>query len=471
MHAAWSNRPKIQVHLDLHAPKVAIPIIEEEDSADPSALQTLFIDFGSLVITSNHLEGSSLSPEEAAIYDCYGLLSYDIAVYVIKGPFVWPEMTHTLSGSLMDVGLPSPGQLGECRSRLAGELISDYLGPSAIAVPLLGQCSTTASVHLAHVSHPTLPFVRIGLEVCLSLVCSLLARYLSSPMTSRSQAAMHTLQGSTGYPFETVAPGSKRDSSLLQVPEITLHVSPYRLTQLLLVMQTLMPTTDSPSDPAPWVKSAEYTSTVDVLAWQGLTGASSQWQPRFAVVYRGTLYVMQSEGSPVIIRQVALWQGRRVLPLPEDLTGQLFCRPNLTMSFSPAVSFGVCDSAALKLRQLNQMTLPLVCCLCMLECISSSITSLHEQAVQCTVMEIAGGVPHVLAVLPSHIQRDRAIEEASAVILRLQSDYMLQEWTRRLRHSAAQMHSVALWHSKQVPSTSLGSRQIYTHHQIRNACV
>lgn len=167
MHAAWSNRPKIHVHLDLHAPKVAIPIIEEQDRTNPAALQTLFVDFGSLVITSNHLEGSSLSPEEAAIYDCYGLLSYDIAVYVIKGPFVWPELTRTLSGSFTDVGLPGPGQLNESRSRLAGELISDYLGPSAIAVPLLGHCSTTASVHVAHVSHPTLPLVRVGLEVCL----------------------------------------------------------------------------------------------------------------------------------------------------------------------------------------------------------------------------------------------------------------------------------------------------------------
>lgn len=110
----------------------------------------------------------------------------------------------------------------------------------------------------------------------------------------------------------------------MQVPEITLHVSPYRLSQLLLVMQTLTPTTDVPTDPAPWVKAAEYTSAVDVLAWQGLAGATSQWQPRHAVVYRGTLYIMQSDGSPVIVRQVALWQGRRVLPLPEDLTGA-FC--------------------------------------------------------------------------------------------------------------------------------------------------
>lgn len=56
----------------------------------------------------------------------------------------------------------------------------------------------------------------------------------------------------------------------------------------------------------------------------------------------------------------------------------------------------------------------------------------------------------MLSVLPSHIPRERALEEPSAVIMKLQSGYMLQEWTRRLRHSAAQMQSVAMWHSKQA---------------------
>lgn len=155
------------MHLDLHAPKVAIPITDQQDDAGQPVLQTLFVDLGSLVITSNQIEASSLSPEEAALYDCYGLLSYDIAVYVIKGPFVWPDMTRTLSGPLTDAGLVSPVQPGDARRRLTGQLISDYLGPSAVAVPFLGHCSTTASVHVAHASHPTLPFVRVGLEVCI----------------------------------------------------------------------------------------------------------------------------------------------------------------------------------------------------------------------------------------------------------------------------------------------------------------
>ena len=162
----------------------------------------------------------------------------------------------------------------------------------------------------------------------------------------------------------------------LQVPEVTLHISPARVTQILHVMHILMPPVDEPVDPAPWVKAAEYTSTVEALAWQGFVAASSHWQQRFAVVYRGTLYLLQDETSPTILRQAALWQGRRIMALPPEL---------------------------------------------------------------------AGGLDNVLAVAPAHVPRDRILEEPTAIVLRLQSDYMLQEWTHRLRHSAAQMRSVANW--------------------------
>jgi hypothetical protein len=50
-------------------------------------------------------------------------------------------------------------------------------------------------------------------------------------------------------------------------------------------------------------------------------------------------------------------------------------------------------------------------------------------------------------VVPVHLPKERnLLEEPTAVVLRLQSEYMLQEWTRRLRHSAAQMRSVAAWY-------------------------
>lgn len=173
MHAAWSSRPKIQVFLDLHAPKVAMPI---SAATNTSPATTLIIDLGSLVIASNPVEATSLSPEEGAIYDCYGLVSYDVAVHVVRGQFAWPDMKilgagHASSTQINSSQLPdrhASHSRASFESRGSGRVdfrLDDYLSEGALAVPLLGHCSTTASVHVAHVSHPTLPLIRIGLQV------------------------------------------------------------------------------------------------------------------------------------------------------------------------------------------------------------------------------------------------------------------------------------------------------------------
>lgn len=349
MHAAWSSRPKIQVFLDLHAPKVAMPI---SSATDTSPATTLIIDLGNLVIASNPVEASTLSPEEAAIYDCYGLVSYDVAVHLVRGRFAWPDMKTLGSGQVSSgqlhgrnashsrASLDSRGSAGRVDFRL-----DDYLSDEALAVPLLGHCSTTASLHVAHVSHPTLPLIRIGLQVC----CPCCYCHITEAVSKPCQNLKHcypalcatcdcrlVFTGTSVRNCACCAPRVSVSTVAMQVPEITLHVSPYRLTQLLLVMRILVPANAAAVDPAPWVKAAEYTSNVEILTWQGLVGTSSEWQQRYAVVYRGTLYFMQSEGSPFIMRQVALWQGRRVLPLPEDITGVLYrqCLP------------AVCDSTA-----------------------------------------------------------------------------------------------------------------------------
>jgi hypothetical protein len=156
MQAAWSTKPKIVVNLNLSAPKIAVPIEDGTGAVTADEHVTLLADLGSLSISSNHAEAATLSPEEAAIYECYSLLSADLAAYLIKGKFTWP---NSAAGAFeaAEVALE-----GERRSQSG---IDIYLGQGAKAIPLLGHCSTTASVHAAHVSHPTLPLIRIGLEV------------------------------------------------------------------------------------------------------------------------------------------------------------------------------------------------------------------------------------------------------------------------------------------------------------------
>ncbi len=164
MQAAWSSKPKIDVELALHAPKVAIPIV----SGKRTEQVTLLADLGSLTLISNHDEAATLSPEEAAIYECYSLLSSDLSVHIINGTFAWPSAGQTEGNAAESAELPGSASaaalLADAKTSPTQQ-IAQYCAESAQAVPLLDHCSTSASVHMAYVSHPTLPMVRVGLQV------------------------------------------------------------------------------------------------------------------------------------------------------------------------------------------------------------------------------------------------------------------------------------------------------------------
>jgi hypothetical protein len=172
MQAAWSSKPKIDVYLNLHAPKIAIPIKHAICSNSKQGAVTLLADLGSLIISSNHVEYGILTPEEAALYDCYALVSSDLSVHLINGNFRWPEPGRRPLDAQSDAfhyatpaGLSRPSPVPASTKSVPRHEASEYLGENAAAVRVLDHCSTSASVHMAHVSHPTLPLVRIGLQV------------------------------------------------------------------------------------------------------------------------------------------------------------------------------------------------------------------------------------------------------------------------------------------------------------------
>jgi hypothetical protein len=170
VQAAWNSKPKIDVYLNLQAPKIAIPIKQQNASAGPV---TFLADLGSLIISSNHVESSILSPEEAALYDCYALVSSDLSAHLINGDFRWPEVKqHTVAApsaaatpQTTPAGLARPSPHATTVMSVPRHEAAEYLGDGAVAVRVLDHCSTSASVHMAHVSHPNLPLVRIGLQV------------------------------------------------------------------------------------------------------------------------------------------------------------------------------------------------------------------------------------------------------------------------------------------------------------------
>ena len=161
MEAAWSSKPTIDIELNLHAPKVAIPL---PAAGRTQAAVTLLADLGSISLSSSHAEAASLPPEEAAIFECYSLVSSNLSVHLISGAFAWPAAAAAAAAPPP----PTPGGGADGAAATPGRrtTIESYLEAGATAEPWLDHCSTSASVHVAHVSHPTLPLVRVGLQVC-----------------------------------------------------------------------------------------------------------------------------------------------------------------------------------------------------------------------------------------------------------------------------------------------------------------
>ena len=96
-------------------------------------------------------------------------------MHIVNGPFAWPRVEDATGtsegedGADAEVAAQASDVLMDTTTSAAAsarrQAIGDYLGPGAVAVPLLDHCSTSASVHMAYVSHPTLPLVRVGLQV------------------------------------------------------------------------------------------------------------------------------------------------------------------------------------------------------------------------------------------------------------------------------------------------------------------
>jgi vacuolar protein sorting-associated protein 13A/C len=83
--AALQSRPKLKLHLELDAPKVAIP------AADAKGRATLALDFGRFIIESDPDTPAKLPAEEAALYECVRLEVSDVAAYVADGDFDWQD--------------------------------------------------------------------------------------------------------------------------------------------------------------------------------------------------------------------------------------------------------------------------------------------------------------------------------------------------------------------------------------------
>ncbi|KAL4858517.1 Vacuolar protein sorting-associated protein 13C [Chlorella vulgaris] len=93
--AALQSRPKLKLHLQLDAPKVAIPAVDAKGRA------TLALDFGRFVIESDFKTQGMLPAEEAALYECVRLNVANVSAYVVDGEFDWQKRDDADAGQLL----------------------------------------------------------------------------------------------------------------------------------------------------------------------------------------------------------------------------------------------------------------------------------------------------------------------------------------------------------------------------------
>ncbi len=123
-------------------------------------------DLGRFVLESDKDLATSLSLEEASLYECLKLAGSNISAYLVDGDFSF--------SALEDLGsqqAPAPED-SEAPSHVSTAMTAEItqaegkaMGGSAVFIPLLERCGISAAVQPARFPHPSLPSMKLQLQV------------------------------------------------------------------------------------------------------------------------------------------------------------------------------------------------------------------------------------------------------------------------------------------------------------------
>ena len=123
-------------------------------------------DLGRFVLESDKDMASSLPLEEASLYECLKLSGSNISAYLVDGDFSF--------SALEDLGSQkaSAPQDSEASQNVSTDMTAAVtqsqgktMGGSAVFIPLLERCGTSASLQAARFPHPSLPPMKLQLQV------------------------------------------------------------------------------------------------------------------------------------------------------------------------------------------------------------------------------------------------------------------------------------------------------------------
>eukprot|EP00884_Botryococcus_braunii_P010315 jgi/Botrbrau1/19285/Bobra.0073s0028.1 len=275
--AALNRKPRLILRLQLDAPKIAIPVPATDGEA---GRLTLVADLGTFLIESDAEAAKKLSDEEAAVYQCARVSLRDISAYVVDGDFSF----RALERAGADLCNPSNGEtprspVTEAISFAVRDADGVALGGAARFIPLLERTGAETSLQLARLDHPTLPSVRLHLNIPK-------LRFFYSP--ARVRRCLRVLRAAVpAAPAEVKGPKPKQGAV---------------------------------AGPA-WRANAEYSGSLRMLEWGGIGRITATWLPRWAVLYRGRLYLLDGPNSIKPLQTCTFWNNKRICSVPEDAVG------------------------------------------------------------------------------------------------------------------------------------------------------
>ena len=129
---------------------------------------TLVADLGRFVLESDKDTANSLPLEEASLYECLKLAGSNISAYLVDGDFAFSALEDLGSQKApapeAGEGMEDPSHVS-ATTAATSESQGKALGGSAIFIPLLERCGASAALQAARFPHPSLPPIRLQLDV------------------------------------------------------------------------------------------------------------------------------------------------------------------------------------------------------------------------------------------------------------------------------------------------------------------
>ncbi|PTQ34792.1 hypothetical protein MARPO_0076s0036 [Marchantia polymorpha] len=253
------ERRRFHVHLDLDAPKIAIPAEALESGGEGTQL---LLDLGHFTLETALEEEHDI--EKTGLYSRFYISGSDISAFLVDGAFDWSELPPANS--------PAP-TIQELKS---SKSVDSPVMPGRLILPVLDRCGMSVVLDQIQVQHPSFPSTRLQIRV------PHLGLHFSPGRYRRMLLLLKALGGA-----DQAVEGSE---GLAKTEVVTA-----------------------------W-HSADFSGEARVLLWGGIGNTVAEWQPCWAVLSGSYLYILESENAQTYQRCSSV-VGKQALEVPPSSIG------------------------------------------------------------------------------------------------------------------------------------------------------